>query len=75
MSIEHYHTAQLNESTLHAAQQPESDLGVVLVAFEPDQEPASLDDAQLVKVQALEQRAGKVLLAYSPEHEQKHRDA
>jgi hypothetical protein len=31
MSIEQYHTAQLNESTLHAAQQPESDLGVVLV--------------------------------------------
>ena len=74
MSIEHYHTAELDESTLHAVQQLESDLGVVLVAVEPDPKPASLERAQLAKVQALEQHTGKVLLAYSPEHEQNHRD-
>jgi hypothetical protein len=75
MTIGHYHTAELDESMLHAVQQLEPDLGVLLVAVEPDPKPASLEEAQLVKVLALEQRTGKVLLANSPEHEQNHRDA
>ena len=75
MSLEHYHSAELDESTLHSVRQLEAELGVVLVAVEPDPKPARLDEAQLSRVQALEQLTGKVLLAYSSEAGQSQRDA
>ena len=41
------------------------ELGVVLVAVDPDPAPAQLSDRALQRLQDLEQQTGKLLLAYS----------
>lgn len=64
MSIEHFHPAALDGSTLQQIQALENELGVVLVAIEPDPEPAKLSPEQLDRIQAIEASTGKVLLAY-----------
>jgi hypothetical protein len=65
MHLEQYHSAQLDNATLHNLQQLESELGVVLVAIEPDPAPATLTEQQLQRIQELERQTGKVLLAYT----------
>lgn len=64
MTMANYHPAQLDDATLAHVKQLESELGVTLVAIEPDPAPASLSDDQLQRIQALEQKTGKVLVAY-----------
>lgn len=66
MPLANYHSAQLDREVLQNVQQLESELGVVLVAIEPDPQPATLSDEQLHRIRSLEQQTGKVLLAYSP---------
>ena len=60
-----FYTAQLDPTTLRELQDLEAELGVTLVAMQPDssQEPAELSDAQLERIRAMEDRSGKVLLA------------
>jgi hypothetical protein len=65
MSIDRYHTATLDKNMLAGIQQLEQELGVVLVAVDPDPAPAQLGDKALQRLQAMEQQTGKVLLAYS----------
>lgn len=65
MPLANYHSAQLDQAVLKNVQQLENELGVVLVAIEPDPQPASLSEAQLHRIRTLEQQTGKVLLAYS----------
>jgi len=65
MASVHYHSAQLDQALLKNVQQLESELGVVLVAIEPDPQPATLSDDQLQRIRSLEQQTGKVLLAYA----------
>ena len=64
MSIAQYHNAELNKTSLNQLQALEQELGVILVAIEPDPEPARLSEQQLRQVQALEAQTGKVLVAY-----------
>lgn len=64
MTIDRYHTANLDEGTLADIQQLEQELNVVLLAVEPDPTPAQLNEQALQKLKALEQQTGKVLLAY-----------
>ena len=61
-----FYTAQLDPSTLQELQNLESELGVTLVAMQPDssQEPAELSDDQLERIRAMEDKSGKVLLAF-----------
>ena len=65
MSIDRYHTASLDQRSLADLQQLEQELGIVLVAVEPDPAPAQLNEEALKRLQALEQQTGKVLVAYS----------
>jgi hypothetical protein len=65
MPLANYHSAELDQADLKNVQQLESELGVVLVAIEPDPQPASLSNEQLHRIRTLEQQTGKVLLAYS----------
>ncbi len=65
MHTDHYHFSQLDESTLKDVQALEKELGVTLVAMEPDPDPAQLSEAQLQSIQALEKKTGKVLVAYA----------
>ena len=65
MTLAHYHSAHLDQAELENVQQLESELGVVLVAIEPDPQPAKLNDDQLERIRTLEQKTGKTLLAYS----------
>ena len=65
MPLANYHSAQLDQAALENVQQLETELGVVLVAIEPDPQPASLSDEQLHRIRTLEQQTGKVLVAYS----------
>ena len=64
MSIDHYHNASIDSHTLQNLQQLEDELGVILVAVEPDPAPAHLSDDQLNRLKAAEKAMGKVLLAY-----------
>ena len=65
MTLANYHSAQLDQGTLDNVQQLERELGVVLVAIEPDPQPAQLNDDQLERIRTLEQQTGKTLLAYA----------
>ena len=65
MSSANYRTAMLDKATLDTIQQLENELALVLVAIEPDPQPAMLNEEQLHRIQALEKQTGKVLLAYS----------
>lgn len=64
MTMANFHPAQLDDATLANVQKLESELGVTLVAIEPDPAPARLSEDQLQRIQALEQQTGKVLVAY-----------
>ena len=65
MTLPNYHSANLDQTALENVQQLESELGVVLVAIEPDPQPATLNDDQLERIRTLEQQTGKTLLAYA----------
>ena len=65
MASANYRTAMLDKATLDTIQQLENELALVLVAIEPDPQPAMLNEEQLHRIQALEKQTGKVLLAYS----------
>ncbi len=65
MTIDRYHTATLDQPSLTEIQQLEQELGIVLLAVEPDPLPAQLSEQALKRLQALEQHTGKVLIAYS----------
>ena len=65
MSLENFHVASIEAPALEELQSLGQELGVVLVAVEPDPQPATLDAEQLARLQALEQRMGKVVLAYT----------
>jgi hypothetical protein len=56
--------AQLDEARMKQVQALERELGVWLVALEPEAQPASLSDEQLKKLQAKEKELGVVLVAY-----------
>ena len=62
--INDYHHANLSESALSDLKQFEDKLGKVLVAFEPDSQPAELTQAQLDELQALESKLGLTIVAY-----------
>ena len=64
MTMANFHPAQLDDATLANVQQLESELGVTLVAIEPDPAPAALSDEQLQRIKDLEKKTGKVLVAY-----------
>ena len=64
MSIHNMHPAHLNPTDLNQVQQLETELGLPVVAVEPDREYAQLDQEQLRKLQDMERRLGTVLLAY-----------
>ena len=64
MNTEHFHPADLDATTLKDIQLLEHELDVVLVALEPDPEPAQLSKDQLARIRALEEKTGKVLVAY-----------
>ncbi|NRA42142.1 MAG: hypothetical protein HRU21_07505 [Pseudomonadales bacterium] len=64
MNTENFHPAELDATTLKDIQLLEHELDVVLVALEPDPEPARLNQDQLARIRALEAKTGKVLVAY-----------
>jgi hypothetical protein len=56
--------AQLDEGRLKRLQQAERELGVVLVALQPQYSFAKLSADQIKRLEALEKELGVVLLAY-----------
>ena len=44
----------------------ESELGAVVVAYEPSYEPARLSDSQVARLRDLESELGLILVAFSP---------
>ena len=44
----------------------ESELGAVVVAYEPTYKPAVLSEAQVTKLRALEAELGLILVAFAP---------
>jgi hypothetical protein len=58
--------AHLDESHLDKIGVLESELGAVVVAYEPTYKPASLSEEQVAKLKALEAELGLILVAFSP---------
>lgn len=56
--------AKLDEAQLKQLQRAEQDLGVVLVALQPQYTFASLSEDKLQRLKVLEDELGVVLLAY-----------
>lgn len=56
--------AHLDEAQLKRVQQAERELGIVLVALQPQYTFAKLAEDKLKRLQALENELGVVLLAY-----------
>jgi hypothetical protein len=58
--------ARLDDAKLKQLQQAEHDLGVVLVALQPQYSFARLPEEKLRRLRDLENELGVVLLAYEP---------
>ena len=64
MHIHDCPTSQLNNDQLAEIQSLENELGLVLVAVDPQPKLASLTDEQVQRLQHYEKITGKLLLAY-----------
>jgi len=56
--------ADLSEEQLARLQEFEQEIGVFMVALEPQYPLASINDEQVARLQAMERELGVVLLAY-----------
>lgn len=59
--------AQLDKDRLARVEALESELGAVVVAYEPSYKPATLNEAQLAKLRAAEAELGLILVAFDAE--------
>jgi hypothetical protein len=64
MHIHDCPTSQLNNDQLTKIQSLEQQLGLVLVAVDPEPKLASLNAEEMKMLQQFEKRTGKILLAY-----------
>ena len=65
MSLSHLHIARLDEARLEKLRAAEDDLGLSMVALEPQSGLADISEEQLQRVQTLESELGVTLLAYT----------
>jgi hypothetical protein len=59
--------AQLDPQHVTLVKELESELGAIVVAYQPTYRPAALDAAQLDRLRAIEAELGLVLVAFTPE--------
>ncbi len=59
--------AQLDEARLAKVKKLESDLGAIVVAYQPTFKPADLDRSQLARLREVEEELGFILVAFTPE--------
>jgi len=57
--------AQLDRERLARVKELESELGAIVVAYQPTYKPAELDQSQLARLRALEAELGIVLVAFA----------
>ena len=65
MSLSHLHIARLDEARLEKLRAMEDELGLSMVALEPQSGLADISDEQVQRLQAMESELGVTLLAYS----------
>ena len=58
--------AHVEEKHLEKINALESELGAVVVAYEPTYKPATLNKDQVAKLRAVEAELGLILVAFSP---------
>jgi hypothetical protein len=59
--------AQLDPERLAKVKELESELGAIVVAYQPTYRPANLDQSQLARLRDLESELGFVLVAFTPD--------
>lgn len=59
--------ARLDDDNVAKIGALESELGAVVVAYEPTYRPAQLSEAQVAKLRALEAELGLILVAFAPQ--------
>ena len=65
MSLSHLHIARLDEAHLEKLRAMEDELGLSMVALEPQYGLADISDEQVQRLQTMESELGVTLLAYS----------
>lgn len=59
--------AELGQENVAKLKELESELGAIVVAYEPSYKPAELNESQVAKLRAMEAEVGLILVAFRPE--------